>query len=1087
MKKFALVFSFLVLACTAQYLTTTHAAAFPPALGGTGSSAVPSSGQTLIGNSSGVYVPAYFVCAGGCTIATSSGGITITAASSSAILTNTGNWAGAWHLLNPSDFLSSSTQYVSSVNGQSGAVSITFPATSTINGTQAGTFYLVGDGNTVTTTVSGATTTFRIINTGNWAGTWQGVNSSTFYQASNPNGYISSAPATATIGGAAAPFNFGTAFAGSVFTITTSTSGGSSTIVFTIPKNLSAFTNDAGLIATNTGNWAGTWQGVNSSSFYLATNPSGFISAAITSINGMTNAAYHEAAGTGLSLATSASGGNSTTTFTLNINGGSTQNCGANQFANSLTATGTIGCGTPTAAATTSINSALGPLFNFVASSTGNVLSIASSTSGGSSTIQFLLQLQNYLTAALGSLNGATSSNQTVTGTNGISVSTVPGSTNSTTTISVTGPLTVPGANTSTITSDGTVSSIGGSLNASGTITSNGIPLGTSNVSTSSPNTWSAQQTLSAGVPTPLKVNGSETSTITGDASDSVVPHLNTIYYINPGYATLGCFGSSTTTDLGGCSNLAYALASGTMPTIVVPSISSTVAYSTPFVFGTNQEYADLQCPAGEALLYQGPSASSSFYFNEGQGSAGNTSYHVAHTAGNCHVEGATTPATNQTTTGATVGGTNGESGLDLSDMQFNNFGTGEIIATNTYMFSNYNPMFLGDVQEFVVNPGSNSGESIKSIGGTYGDCGNSTTSKCVYLSSTAVASAFFVMGSFDDAQFYDDTANSTAVLADQHLENPGRVQYGSYDFIIIANSTSDHFDLTDSELMQDGTSTQTVPGEYESNGAFTTAVGDTFESNHGSSTQYCFNETNGANSILVALGIRLKNNPCTSFDSSPLSANWAPSAIGLFMNGAGIVQENATNTLATTTISNLTVTGTSSIENGVLTNGGKLFAGTGFVNVSNTSTQSLLGTGVGTTTIPANVLQAGSTIHISMGGLINTSSTPTSSITLSLGGNSITSSIPTLPSSISSQRWTLNCDIVVQSGGSSGIWVPNCLMGAWQAGGNGSAESWGINNTTSSVNTTASDTIDLKYSWGGVSTVGNSVTSSAQLITVAP
>ncbi len=31
-------------------------------------------------------------------------------------------------------------------------------------------------------------------------------------------------------------------------------------------------------IATNTGNWAGTWQGVNSSSFYLASNPSNYIS-----------------------------------------------------------------------------------------------------------------------------------------------------------------------------------------------------------------------------------------------------------------------------------------------------------------------------------------------------------------------------------------------------------------------------------------------------------------------------------------------------------------------------------------------------------------------------------------------------------------------------------------------------------------------------------------------------------------------------------------------------------------------------------------------------------------------------------------
>ena len=90
---------------------------------------------------------------------------------------------------NFSDFLPSSTVYVATVNGQSGAVTVSVPATTTINGTQATVFKLIGDGTTVTSTANGTTTTFSIVNTGNWAGTWQGVNSSTFYLASNPNGY----------------------------------------------------------------------------------------------------------------------------------------------------------------------------------------------------------------------------------------------------------------------------------------------------------------------------------------------------------------------------------------------------------------------------------------------------------------------------------------------------------------------------------------------------------------------------------------------------------------------------------------------------------------------------------------------------------------------------------------------------------------------------------------------------------------------------------------------------------------------------------------------------------------------------------
>ena len=67
-------------------------------------------------------------------------------------------------------------------------------------------------------------------------------------------------------------------------------------------------------ITTSTGNWAGTWQGVNSTTFYLASNPSGYISSAVTSINGNTTAAQTLTGGTGISVASA--GGNTTTTNT---------------------------------------------------------------------------------------------------------------------------------------------------------------------------------------------------------------------------------------------------------------------------------------------------------------------------------------------------------------------------------------------------------------------------------------------------------------------------------------------------------------------------------------------------------------------------------------------------------------------------------------------------------------------------------------------------------------------------------------------------------------------------------------------------
>src|SRR5258708_119563 len=65
------------LAIAAQLSGVSFAAANPPALGGTGTTAVPSSGQVLIGNASGTYTPGLITCTGNCTTATSSGGFTI--------------------------------------------------------------------------------------------------------------------------------------------------------------------------------------------------------------------------------------------------------------------------------------------------------------------------------------------------------------------------------------------------------------------------------------------------------------------------------------------------------------------------------------------------------------------------------------------------------------------------------------------------------------------------------------------------------------------------------------------------------------------------------------------------------------------------------------------------------------------------------------------------------------------------------------------------------------------------------------------------------------------------------------------------
>jgi hypothetical protein len=234
------------IAILAQLTGVSFAAPYPPALGGTGTSAIPASGTIPIGNGAGTYTPALITPGTDIIITNASGSLTIAVRASdflpsstvyvasvngqSGTVTITSSTLGALTLqtvlnslsatglatyststssgtisvsssslnlksasqFNFSDFLPSSTVYVATVNGQSGAVTIGVPATTTINGVQATVFKIIGDGTTVTSTVNGTTTTFSIITTGNWAGTWQGVSSNTFYLASNPNGYTSS-------------------------------------------------------------------------------------------------------------------------------------------------------------------------------------------------------------------------------------------------------------------------------------------------------------------------------------------------------------------------------------------------------------------------------------------------------------------------------------------------------------------------------------------------------------------------------------------------------------------------------------------------------------------------------------------------------------------------------------------------------------------------------------------------------------------------------------------------------------------------------------------------------------------------------
>ncbi len=124
-----LIASAFLLGIIAQVCGVSFAAANPPALGGTGTTAVPVSGQTLIGNGAGTYTPAVLTPGANVVITNGSGTITIA--------------------VNGGSFLPSSTVYVSSVNGLTGAVTIT----SSTLGTATNTISLFNGNGFTTTTI----------------------------------------------------------------------------------------------------------------------------------------------------------------------------------------------------------------------------------------------------------------------------------------------------------------------------------------------------------------------------------------------------------------------------------------------------------------------------------------------------------------------------------------------------------------------------------------------------------------------------------------------------------------------------------------------------------------------------------------------------------------------------------------------------------------------------------------------------------------------------------------------------------------------------------------------------------------------
>jgi len=145
---------------------------------------------------------------------------------------------------------------------------------------------------------------------------------------------------------------------------------------------------------------------------------------------------------------------------------------------------------------------------------------------------------------------------------------------------------------------------------------------------------------------------------------------------------------------------------------------------------------------------------------------------------------------------------------------------------------------------------------------------------------------------------------------------------------------------------------------------------------------------------------------------------------------------------------------------------------------VNNTTTETtIIGTGVGTLTVPANGFAVGDSFRAIFGGVMNAGNNQTIRIKLKSGSVILLDSgLQNTGSSVVDDVWSLNVDFTIRQIGTAGV-ASIVSLGSFHytKTNNASVQGFGfnvVNNTT--FNTTISNTLDVTVQWGSASTENN-------------
>lgn len=133
-------------------------------------------------------------------------------------------------------------------------------------------------------------------------------------------------------------------------------------------------------------------------------------------------------------------------------------------------------------------------------------------------------------------------------------------------------------------------------------------------------------------------------------------------------------------------------------------------------------------------------------------------------------------------------------------------------------------------------------------------------------------------------------------------------------------------------------------------------------------------------------------------------------------------------------------------------------------VEVDNTTTQtSILGAGRGSKTVPANTLDVGTVIRITLAGHLSDSGAPTLDLAIELGGTEVCSTgAQTLNNAVSDTDWHATIDIVCRSTGATGTVVASGLFEH-----DDDAQFRLVKTSATTIDTTSALLVDALVTWG--------------------